>query len=199
MGSQRRGHKRTRGEKGCGNDARKLRPAGHVCQGTDRPLRRSGRQVVGKRVRPLGSGDAVTARRCDRCGETVVDAVGDRQTSLFDVQADPRATAEARDELRAGRILCTACQRTPELFPGDSEIRVLRVRACYPDGKPIPVSRGGGWRKVNQMSPVRITAPRDPFPRPVVDHWTRKDRDAMRRAEAHVDAAEMADAVAGLE
>jgi hypothetical protein len=58
--------------------------------------------------------------RCDRCGKPAVDAVGSRQASLFDVvPADPRATPEALSELRTGRILCLACQRTPELFAAD--------------------------------------------------------------------------------
>ena len=54
---------------------------------------------------------------CDRCGAKVADAVGSRQASLFDLDgADPRSTDAARAELRAGRILCPACQRTAELF-----------------------------------------------------------------------------------
>jgi hypothetical protein len=58
----------------------------------------------------------LTARRCDRCGHPAVDAIGTRQASLFDVTTDPRATDEARSELRTGRVLCSACQRTPEMF-----------------------------------------------------------------------------------
>lgn len=57
-------------------------------------------------------------RRCSRCGHPAVDAVGSPQTSLFDVApADPRATPAALAELRTGRVLCSACQRTDDL-PG---------------------------------------------------------------------------------
>lgn len=59
-------------------------------------------------------------RPCDRCGHSAVDVVGTRQTSMFDVPADPRATDAARAELRAGRVLCSACQRTDDL-PGMRE------------------------------------------------------------------------------
>jgi len=60
-------------------------------------------------------------KRCDRCGASVVDVVGSRQASMFDLpNADPRATDEARAELRAGRVLCSACQRTDDL-PGMRE------------------------------------------------------------------------------
>jgi len=61
-------------------------------------------------------------KRCDRCGHPAIDAVGTRQASLFDVPTvDTRATDAARVELRAGRILCTACQRTDDL-PGMAEV-----------------------------------------------------------------------------
>ena len=66
-------------------------------------------------------------RRCDRCGATVRDAVGTRQACLFDLApADSRATDEARAELRAGRILCSACQRTDEL-PGMREADAAEI------------------------------------------------------------------------
>ncbi|MEN6368076.1 MAG: hypothetical protein ABFD77_00050 [Thermotogota bacterium] len=42
--------------------------------------------------------------------------MGSRQCSLLDPPADPRATDAARAELRAGRILCSACQRSCDLF-----------------------------------------------------------------------------------
>ena len=61
------------------------------------------------------------ARTCDRCGHPAIDVVGTRQACLFDVPADPRATDAARAELRAGRVLCSACQRTDDL-PGMAEV-----------------------------------------------------------------------------
>ena len=61
-------------------------------------------------------------RSCDRCGHPAVDVVGSRQCSLLDAPAvDPRATDAARAELRAGRVLCSACQRTDDL-PGMAEV-----------------------------------------------------------------------------
>ena len=123
-------------------------------------------------------------RRCDRCGAVVRDVVGSRQASLFDtVDVDPRATDEARAELRAGRVLCPACARTGELFPTaprmDFDVDVADVdgsvdrgmRACVDDMRTRSAEH---WERTHgvKVSAVRITAPRDPFPRPVVDHWT---------------------------
>ncbi|MFA5054256.1 MAG: hypothetical protein WC565_09370 [Parcubacteria group bacterium] len=69
-------------------------------------------------------------RPCDRCGAKVADTVGTRQASLFDLDGDPRATDAARAELRAGRILCSACQRAGELF------RAAQRTDGEPDGGP---------------------------------------------------------------
>ncbi len=70
-------------------------------------------------------------RRCDRCGHPAADAIGTRQASLFDVApADPRATDEARAELRTGRILCAACQRTDDL-PGMREAEAAQIADFY--------------------------------------------------------------------
>jgi hypothetical protein len=72
-------------------------------------------------------------RRCSRCGHPAIDAVGTPQTSLFDVApADPRATDAARAELRAGRVLCSACQRTEELFPAVAPVVVMAPERHFP-------------------------------------------------------------------
>ena len=71
-------------------------------------------------------------------GRKPFDAIGARQASLFDLpEADPRATPEALAELRTGRILCLACQRTPELFhepaplPGETEADAAQIADFY--------------------------------------------------------------------
>ena len=69
-------------------------------------------------------------RPCDRCGARVVDTVGSRQCSLLDPPADPRSTDAARLELRQGRILCPACQRTGELYPDPSPAILASVDAA---------------------------------------------------------------------
>lgn len=72
-------------------------------------------------------------KRCDRCGANVVDVVGSRQACLFDVApADPRATDAARAELRAGRVLCSACQRTDEMFPTVAPVVVTAPAHHFP-------------------------------------------------------------------
>ena len=71
-------------------------------------------------------------RSCDRCGHPAIDVVGTRQACLFDVPADPRATDAARAELRAGRILCTACQRTDDL-PGMAEADAAETEQAVRD------------------------------------------------------------------
>ena len=75
----------------------------------------------------------MTARRCTRCGHPAVDAVGSPQCSMFDPpDVDPRATDAARAELRAGRVLCSACQRTDEMFPTLSPVVVTAPPHHFP-------------------------------------------------------------------
>ena len=72
-------------------------------------------------------------KRCTRCNHPAVDAVGSPQCSMFDPpDVDPRATDAARAEIRAGRVLCSACQRTGDLFTGPDRYRVaLEVEGWF--------------------------------------------------------------------
>jgi hypothetical protein len=81
----------------------------------------------------------LTARRCDRCGHPADDAIGTRQASLFDVTTDPLVTTEAKAELRTGRILCSACRRTDDLFTPTTPIQHFDVDPNDVDGS---VDRG---------------------------------------------------------
>ena len=96
-------------------------------------------------------------RRCDRCGKTVADAVGSRQATLFDLDASPLATDAARAELRAGRILCPACQRAGELFAETPDPGALAsVDAALDADAVADLDDGpGGWqgRHVYQGDP----------------------------------------------
>lgn len=95
-------------------------------------------------------------RRCSRCGHPATDAVGSPQCALFDVApADPRATDAARAELRAGRVLCSACQRTPDLFPTVAPVVVTAPTDHFP--RPV----------VDYWTRGQAT-----FERDLLGHWT---------------------------
>jgi len=99
-------------------------------------------------------------KRCDRCGHPAIDAVGTRQASLFDVPADPRATDAARGELRAGRVLCSACQRTDDL-PGMAESDVASTAQAVRDldggGWSEPIDQGDGTERRSRLEAFPVS------------------------------------------
>ena len=91
-------------------------------------------------------------RRCDRCGHPAADAIGTRQASLFDVTTDPLVTTEAKAELRTGRILCSACRRTDDLFarttpllPGEAEAEAADLAVAVAELDDEPHDWRHGW------------------------------------------------------
>lgn len=142
------------------------------------------------------------ARCCDRCGRPAVDVVGSRQCSLLDVPADPRATDAARAELRAGRVLCSACQRTEDL-PGMREadaaltaqavgltfdlddVTIRTTLEAFPVADEAPHDSRHGWDRIDGVS---IALPAKPARKPRVKrnkNWRGDmNADAWERAKA---------------
>lgn len=114
-------------------------------------------------------------RPCDRCGARVVDTTGTRQASLFDLDGDPRSTDAARAELRQGRILCPACQRTPELFADDTAESTDPAALAHVDAAlgadavadlndgPGPTTSAHKWRWTGQGERLAFGDPDRPY------------------------------------
>jgi hypothetical protein len=98
--------------------------------------------------------------------------VGSPQCSLLDVPGvDPRATDAARAELRAGRVLCSACQRTPDLFPTGAPVVVTAPAHHFPQ----PVI--DHWTREDAARYPVTNADRAAGMPLIGHHWAFEDRD----------------------
>jgi len=135
--------------------------------------------------------------RCDDCGKPAADAMGSRQCSLLDADDDPRIDVVARVDLRAGRVLCPACARGVPL-PFDPKPKPRRMHPCgcghhshLRSEEECPACRFA--RKDGTLALCRAMHPEGPREAATREAY----RAAM--AEAHVTAAESADAEAELD